>query len=129
VESTLVYRYDVNPTREQIAELTATHKEIGTIEKERKIYTLGNVKIHLDKTKDGKAFVEIEAIDREGTRSRELLRRQCLEVKTKLGIQDNDLINTGYWTSSLTVIHASFLCLSDFRHHFAHGLIQTIDFS
>ena len=97
LEKTIVYRYDLDPTPHQIAELIDNQRKIGAIEKERKIFYLGKVKIHLDTTPDDQTFIELEAIDRTGTQSSEELRKQCLEVKEKLGIENGDLIKTGYF--------------------------------
>ena len=96
LEKTIVYRYDLNPTQKDIDKLYIDSKEIGAVEKERKIFYIGNVKIHLDKTKDNKSFIEIEAIDREEKMSGAELKEQCLRVKVQLKIKDEDLIKTGY---------------------------------
>ena len=97
LEKTIVYRYDLNPTQQQIDALYNGYQEIGSFEKERNIFYLGKVKIHLDTTADSQCFIEIEAIDRTGKQSSEELRRQCLDVKEKLEIADADLIKTGYF--------------------------------
>lgn len=96
-ERTIVYRYDLNPTAEQIDDLFNTHTELGTFQKERKIYRLGNIKIHLDKIAEDEIFLEIEAQDHEGSRSDEELKAQCLELKDQLEILDEQLIETGYF--------------------------------
>jgi adenylate cyclase class 2 len=96
LERTTVYRYDLNPSAEQIQELEQKHKLVGVITKQRKIYQLLNVKIHLDKLPSGEEFIEIEAIDRDNQLSVDKLRKQCLEVKSKLHIRESDLIQTGY---------------------------------
>ncbi len=95
-EKTTVYRYDLNPSEEQIALLKAGHKLIGVVSKHRKIYRLNHLKFHLDTLPDGACFLEIEAIDRSGNFTDEQLRDQCLEYKTRLGIPDCDLVQTGY---------------------------------
>ena len=97
LEKTIVYQYDLNPTQEQISKLYNDYKEIGSIEKERKIFYIANVKVHLDKMKDNQTFIEIEAIDREGTQLTDELKFQCLRIKENLGIDDVDLIKTGYF--------------------------------
>ncbi len=97
LEKTIVYRYDLNPTLEEISKLYKDFTEIGSIEKERKIFYLGNIKIHLDKMNDNQTFIEIEVIDKEGTQSVDELRLQCLEMKEKLGIKDEMPIRTGYF--------------------------------
>jgi adenylate cyclase class 2 len=97
LEKTIVYRYDLDPTPDQITALRNSYREMGSTEKERKIFYLGNVKIHLDTTLDNQNFIEIEAIDRTGSQSAGQLRIQCLSVKRKLEIEDIDLIKTGYF--------------------------------
>ena len=96
IERTTVYRYDKNPSPEQIARLKTEKKQIGMTEKERKIYWLDNIKIHLDQLPDGQCFIEIEAIDRENNFTDEELKRQCMQIKSRLHIHDNDLVKTGY---------------------------------
>lgn len=96
LEKTAVYRYDVNPTEEEVSLLFQNHAVIGIVEKERKIYFLDTIKIHLDTTAENKLYVEIEAFDQTGMISNETLLRQCLDLKEKLEISDDDLIRTGY---------------------------------
>ncbi|GHM99076.1 hypothetical protein WSM22_05660 [Cytophagales bacterium WSM2-2] len=96
IERTTVFRYDLNPTQEQIDELLLNHKKIGTTQKERKIYIIRNIKIHIDKLPNQEEFIEIEAIDRGNKFTIDELKAQCLELKSRLGIQDIDLIPTGY---------------------------------
>lgn len=96
IERTVVYRYDLNPSQNQIQELRQNHKLIGVTQKQRKIYQLHNVKIHLDKLPNDEEFIEIEAIDRDNKFSADELRTQCMEVMSKLGILESDLIQTGY---------------------------------
>lgn len=96
IERTIVYRYDLNPTKSQIEELQQNKRLIGLIKKERRIYTLANVKIHLDRLSNAEEFVEIEAIDREGKFTADELKDQCLRIKSMLRIAERDLIPTGY---------------------------------
>jgi len=96
LERTVVYRYDLNPSPSQIQELTKNHKLIGVTRKQRKIFHLHNVKIHIDKLPNEEEFIEIEAIDRDNRFSVDELRNQCLEIKLKLDILDRDLVQTGY---------------------------------
>lgn len=96
IEKTTVFRYDKNPTPEQITRLKTEKKQIGVTEKERKIYWLNNIKIHLDRLPGGQCFIEIEAIDRENNFTDEELKSQLLAVKSMLHIQDHNLVKTGY---------------------------------
>lgn len=51
--------------------LTAALGILVVVDKEREIYFIGNVKFHIDHVKGLGSFVEIEAIDKEGTIGRE----------------------------------------------------------
>lgn len=99
IERTTVYQYDKNPTLNQIKKLRTENKQIGVTIKTRKIYTLKNVKIHLDKLPDGQCYIEIEAIDLTNTFTENELKSQCLTIKSKLLIPDNSLVTTGYLKS------------------------------
>ena len=96
MERTSNYRYDQNPGKAEVNHLFSNYKVIGVIKKLRKIYKIQNVKIHLDKTEKGELFIEIEAIDEFQEFTEANLLKQCLEIKTKLGIDDNQLIKSGY---------------------------------
>ena len=95
-EKTNVYRYDVNPTQVEIEKLKSNHRQIGIIKKERKIYFVNHIKVHLDKLPSGDEFIELEAIDRHNQYSDEELKHQCLDLKNKLGINESEIIQTGY---------------------------------
>jgi adenylate cyclase, class 2 len=97
LEQTTVYRYDLDPTPEMIEALYKEFKESGCIRKQRTIYWLDIVKIHLDKLEDGKRFIELEAIDRENRFSLTELRNQCQHVQQALCIANEALIPTGYF--------------------------------
>ena len=97
VERTTVYRYDLNPSQQQVDELFADNAVLGTTEKERRIYHLSHIKIHIDTLPNGKMFLEIEAIDRDNRFSDGELREQCFHVLQKLGIDESLVIRTGYF--------------------------------
>ena len=67
-----------------------------TVDKERRIYFHGNVKFHLDRVSDLGDFVEIEAIDRDGTHTHEDLAAQCGAWMTRLGIRPEDGVPQSY---------------------------------
>jgi adenylate cyclase, class 2 len=96
LEKTIVYRYDLNPSRTEIEKLFSCYPTLAIIEKERNIFFIDNVKIHLDKTSSEETFIEIEVMDNKGLRSLMELRRQCLAMKSALKIDDRDLLKTGY---------------------------------
>lgn len=66
------------------------------VDKQRSIYFIGNVKFHLDEVTDLGQFVEIEAIDKDGTIGLEELHRQCKHYMKVLGIMPTDLIEESY---------------------------------
>lgn len=97
IERTIVYRYDINPEKEQIDALKESHQLIGVTSKVRVIYRAENVKIHLDQTLNGESFLEIEAYDRHNKLSTEEIQSICLKTRDSLNISDKDLIPTGYF--------------------------------
>jgi adenylate cyclase class IV len=66
------------------------------VDKQREIYFLDNVKVHLDTVSGLGTFVEIEAIDGDGTRPLETLRAQCEELLRAFGIAEEDLLAVSY---------------------------------
>ncbi|MFM8740283.1 MAG: class IV adenylate cyclase [Cytophagales bacterium] len=100
LERTLVFRYDLNPSPEEVAALHSHFAVVGQVRKERTIYLLGIHKIHLDRL-DGDCFVEIESIDRHGAYTSQELKTLCWEMKEKLLIAEEDLVPTGYLQTGL----------------------------
>lgn len=66
------------------------------VDKKRKIYFIDNVKFHIDHVEGLGAFVEIEAIDVDGSIGEENLRAQCDHYVSLLGIDPSDFINQSY---------------------------------
>lgn len=66
------------------------------VDKRREIYFIGNVKFHIDTVEGLGTFMEIEAIDTEGTIGREKLQEQCQHYLTELGIEEADLLSSSY---------------------------------
>ncbi len=74
-------------------------RALGTkviVDKQRHIYFIGNVKFHIDEVKNLGAFVEIEAIDEDGSIGLENLREQCSHFMKQLGIEKRDLVDVAY---------------------------------
>jgi predicted adenylyl cyclase CyaB len=63
MEKTIVYRYEVNPTDLQIQHLYASNELIGETQKNRKLYQLHNMTVHIDELSNGERYIEIEAKD------------------------------------------------------------------
>ena len=66
------------------------------VEKAREIRFIGNVKFHLDEVPGLGSFVEIEAIDLDGSRGEAALRAQCDEWRARLSIAEDDLVAHSY---------------------------------
>ena len=68
----------------------------AVVEKRREIRFVDNVKFHLDDVPGQGTFVEIEAIDLDGSRGEEQLRAQCEAWRERLGLSSSDLVATSY---------------------------------
>jgi predicted adenylyl cyclase CyaB len=66
------------------------------VDKKRKIFFIDNVKFHLDEIEGLGEFVEIEAIDTDGTRSIADLKAQCDFYQHFLGIENKDMMAISY---------------------------------
>src|SRR5688500_1394164 len=71
----LLYEHEPAPALKAI--LTAALGVKVVVDKRRKIYFIGNVKFHFDRVEGLGTFVEVEAIDRDGTVGLETLQQQC----------------------------------------------------
>lgn len=66
------------------------------VDKKREIYFIDNVKFHIDDVQGLGSFVEIEAIDLDGTIREAKLRKQCEEYLALFQIQPEYLIDCSY---------------------------------
>ena len=73
-----------------------THEILIIVEKQREIYYLENVKIHIDNVKNLGKFIEIEAISQDKILSIEKLQEQCNYYKELFGIKNKNLIKNSY---------------------------------
>lgn len=78
------------------AVLRAGLEPLVTVDKTREIWFAGNVKLHLDQVEGLGKFVEIEAIDTDGSVGEERLTEQCREFMTLFAIDSGDLIDRSY---------------------------------
>ena len=76
--------------------LTQSLGVLVVVQKQREIYFIDNVKFHLDTVDGLGTFVEIEAIDKDGTVGREKLLAQCHAFLELLQILPNDLVAVSY---------------------------------
>ncbi|MEM6722631.1 MAG: class IV adenylate cyclase [Bacteroidota bacterium] len=66
------------------------------VDKQRGIYFIDNVKFHIDQVQDLGVFVEIEAIDADGTIGQDRLLEQCHHYINLLGIDETQLLQRSY---------------------------------
>ena len=66
------------------------------VDKMREIHFIGNVKFHLDEVKGLGTFVEIEAIDEDGSIGTEQLLSQCQHYLQQFEIRDSELLQDSY---------------------------------
>lgn len=78
---------------------TILQKSIGIkaiVDKQRAIYFIDNVKFHLDQVEGLGSFVEIEAIDKDGSIGLSKLSEQCHHFLQLFEIAEEDLITQSY---------------------------------
>ncbi len=66
------------------------------VDKQRSIYFIDNVKFHVDEVQTLGSFVEIEAIDKDGSIGKKKLLQQCEHFMSLLGIKEEDLLDCSY---------------------------------
>lgn len=66
------------------------------VEKIREIFFIDNVKFHIDKVNGLGDFIEIEAIDFDGTLGKDELHRQCKKYIDIFGIAESDFVDSSY---------------------------------
>lgn len=88
--------YQPNESADLKATLIAALGVKVVVDKRRKIFFIDHVKFHVDQVEGLGTFVEIEAIDQDGTIGQERLRTQCYHYMEVLGIQESDLLAISY---------------------------------
>jgi predicted adenylyl cyclase CyaB len=76
--------------------LQSALETLVVVDKQRAIYFIDNVKFHIDEVQGLGAFVEIEAIDIDGTIGLYHLHDQCEHYLQLLGIEAKDLVEQSY---------------------------------
>jgi len=69
---------------------------LAVVEKSREIYFVDNIKFHIDFVYGLGAFVEIEAIDKDGSIGKEKLYEQCRLYMDLFGIREEDFVEKSY---------------------------------
>ena len=88
--------YPVHEPEKLDALLSSALETLVIVDKQREIYFIANIKIHLDRVKDLGSFLEIEAIDEDNRFSDEELWHQCQRLMDLLKISPGDLIHNSY---------------------------------
>jgi adenylate cyclase, class 2 len=95
-KQTEVLLYMKNPSADTITIVCGDKKIEAHVRKQRKIYFIGNIKFNLDSVERLGNFIEIEAIDLDGSVGVEVLQQQCDYYREKLQISDDDLVQYAY---------------------------------
>ena len=90
----LLYQHQPDKTLKEILIKTLGLKV--AVDKRRKIYFINNVKFHFDTVEGLGTFVEVEAIDKDGSIGKEKLQSQCDEYATLFGIKAEDFCSFSY---------------------------------
>ena len=90
----LLFKSDPNSSLKEI--LLTSLGALVIVDKQREIYFVENVKFHIDTVKNLGTFMEIEAIDSDGSFSKEKLLEQCQNYLDLFGIPKVDLISVSY---------------------------------
>lgn len=85
------------PPNQNLREILIKSLEVlAVVDKFMDIFFIENVKFHIDQVKALGSFVEIEAIDKDGSLGRKKLMEQCQYYLTLLGIKKSDLLSKSY---------------------------------
>lgn len=90
----LLYQHQPDKTLKEILVKTLGIKAV--VDKKRKIYFINNVKFHFDTVEGLGTFVEVEAIDKDGSIGTEKLQAQCDEYAALFGIAAEDYCSVSY---------------------------------
>lgn len=89
-----LYQHEANAALKQVLTQSLGIKTV--VDKKRKIYFINNVKFHFDTVEGLGTFVEVEAIDKDGSIGLEKLQEQCSRFQQVLGVPESDFIAESY---------------------------------
>ena len=90
----LLYQHQPNANLKQI--LIAGIGVKTVVDKRRKIYFIDNVKFHFDTVKSLGTFIEVEAIDSDGSIGKEKLQQQCDYYASIFKLSSSDYVAVSY---------------------------------
>ncbi|MBK8810076.1 MAG: class IV adenylate cyclase [Acidobacteria bacterium] len=98
--SILLYEHQPNADLKEMLKRSLGVKVV--VDKRRRIYFIENVKFHFDRLDGLGTFVEVEAIDRDGSIGIETLERQCRKYAELFEIKHSDYVSESYSDLILT---------------------------
>ncbi len=90
----LLYQHQPDKTLKEILIKTLGIKAV--VDKRRKIYFINNVKFHFDTVNGLGTYIEVEAIDKDGSIGKEKLQAQCDEYAALFNISKEDFCSLSY---------------------------------
>ncbi len=90
----ILYQHQPDKTLKEILIKTLGIKAV--VDKRRKIYFIDNVKFHFDTVEGLGTFIEVEAIDKDGSIGKEKLQAQCDEYAALFNIAKGDFASVSY---------------------------------
>jgi len=90
----ILYQHPADAALKQILIQSLGIKTV--VDKRRRIYFVQNVKFHFDTVQGLGTFVEVEAIDKDGSIGIETLKEQCSRYQQLLGVKEEDFIAESY---------------------------------
>lgn len=90
----ILYKHNADASLKKILATALGIKVV--VEKKRRIYFMGNVKFHFDEVTGLGKFVEVEAIDTDGSIGIEKLKQQCNHYASLFGITDEEFVSRSY---------------------------------
>lgn len=95
-KSSQVLLYQHQPDEHLKAVLVKALGIKAIVDKRRKIYFIENVKFHFDTVDKLGTFIEVEAIDKDGSLGAALLQQQCDHYAALFNISNNDFMALSY---------------------------------
>ncbi len=88
--------YQSQPNSSLKTALTAALGVLTVVDKKRSIFFIENIKFHIDEVAGLGSFIEIEAIDLDGSIGLEKLEEQCRFYQQLFGVKAGDLVEVSY---------------------------------
>jgi adenylate cyclase, class 2 len=89
-----LYNHQPDPALKSVLTQAVGVKTV--VDKKRRIYFIDNVKFHFDKVEGLGEFLEVEAIDKDGSIGIEKLKDQCGYYQHLLGVHESDFMAESY---------------------------------